>query len=59
MKWVTVKKLSEISGYTVKAIQNKVDRGIWRRGIHMTIAPDGRRLFNIASIEKWIEGSAR
>lgn len=59
MKWVTVKKLAEMSGYSIKAIQNKVDRGVWRKGVHLVIAPDGRRLFNVPVIEKWIEGSAR
>ena len=56
MKWVTSNKLSEITGYTRKAIYNKIDRGVWLRGEHWQKAPDGRLFFNLIKIENWIRG---
>ena len=58
MKWVTIKKLAELTGYTVKAIYNKRERGTWLEGIHWKKSPDGRLQFNIEAIEFWIEGIA-
>ena len=58
MKWVTVKKLAELSGYSEKAIHIKKERGIWLEGIHWKKSPDGRLQFNIEAIELWIEGIA-
>jgi len=58
MKWVTIKKLAELSGYSEKAIYNKKDRGIWIKDVHWKKSPDGRLQFNIKAIEFWIEGIA-
>jgi len=59
MKWVTVKKLSEMTGYSEKAIHNKIDRCTWKQNKHWRKAPDGRRLINLSAIEAWIEGRNR
>jgi len=56
MKWATVNKLAELSGYTKKAIYNKRERGIWVEDTHWKKSPDGRLQFNIEAIETWIEG---
>lgn len=58
MKWVTIKRLAELSGYTKKAIYNKRERGVWSEGIHSRKSPDNRLQFNIEAIELWIEGVA-
>ena len=56
LNWVTVKKFSELSGYTPKAIYNKVERGIWVHNVHWIKAPDRRILININEFENWAKG---
>lgn len=58
IKWVLIEKVIELIGYTDDAIRAKTKRGIWIKGIHWTKAPDGRLLFNMEAIYKWIEGKA-
>lgn len=58
MKWVTIKKLSELIGYTEDAIRAKKKKGIWREGKHWIKAPDDRILFNHEAIDLWVEGKA-
>jgi len=58
MKYVTIKKLAELTGYSEDAIRAKRKRGIWLFGIHWRKSPDGRLQFNIEAIEQWIEGKA-
>jgi hypothetical protein len=56
MKWVTIKKAAELSGYSEKAIRNKNEKGVWRQGDIWIKAPDGRILISIEGIERWAEG---
>jgi len=56
MKWVLIKKVVEIFGYTEDAIRAKTKKGVWLKGIHWTKAPDNRILFNVEAIQQWIEG---
>ena len=56
MKWVLIKKVIELIGYTDDAIRSKIKKGVWLKDIHWTKAPDGRILFNIEAIQQWIEG---
>ncbi|GAB5380986.1 MAG: hypothetical protein Alis3KO_17700 [Aliiglaciecola sp.] len=56
-KYVTTKKLSEITGYTREAISNKTKKGTWVKDIHFHKAPDGRLMMNLEAIYKWIEGT--
>ncbi len=58
MKWVLIKKVIELIGYTDDAIRSKMKNGVWLSGIHWTKAPDGRILFNLEAIQKWIENKA-
>lgn len=55
MKWVLIKKLVELFGYTENAARAKIKTGVWLKGIHWTKAPDNRILFNIVAIQQWIE----
>lgn len=58
MKWVLINKVIELIGYTDDAIRAKIKNGVWLSGIHWTKAPDGRLMFNIEAIQKWIENKA-
>jgi len=55
MKYVTVKKFSELSGYTQDGIRGKIKNGKWLSDRHWKKAPDGRILINVKEVEKWIE----
>lgn len=59
MKWITLKRFCEISGYTAKAIYNKKDRGIWLKNIHWRIAPDKKIFINPQAIDSWICGEEK
>jgi hypothetical protein len=58
MKWVLIVKVQELIGYTDDAVRAKIKRGVWLSGVHWTKAPDGRLLFNLEAIQKWIEHKA-
>jgi len=58
MKWVTIKKLAELSGYSQEAIRAKIKRGVWCEDRHWRKAPDGRIILNVERIEEWAEGKA-
>ncbi|MDP1716755.1 MAG: excisionase family protein [Burkholderiales bacterium] len=58
MNWVLINKLVQLTGYTDDAIRAKIKRGIWLCGTHWVKAPDGRILFNLEALNKWIERKA-
>ena len=45
-----------LTGYTEKAINGKIDNGIWVEGKVWRRAPDGRRLIDLRGYEIWVEG---
>lgn len=53
--YVTVDKAAELTGYTARAINTKIDAGVWRFGDVWTYAPDGRRLILIDGYCRWVE----
>ena len=58
MKWVLIKKLVELTGYTENAIRAKIKKGVWLKDRHWRKAPDGRILFDVTEIQAWIEGNS-
>jgi len=56
MKWVTIKKAAELSGYSERAIEAKRAEGVWLEGIVWIKAPDGRILISPDGIDAWAEG---
>src|SRR5690606_29328382 len=55
VRFVTIKKFSDQSGYTEDAIRSKIRDGIWREGSEWIRAPDGRNLIDTEGYEKWVE----
>jgi len=55
-RYVLLPLASALTGYSVKAMTRKIERGdwmeekLWRRG------PDGRILIDMAGYQKWVEG---
>lgn len=56
VRWVTIRKFSEITGYTEDAVRAKIQRGDWPMNYLWTHAPDHRVLMNLEQYEKWVEG---
>lgn len=56
VRYLTVDKFAEESGYTGDAIRNKIQRGVWLEGRQFRRAPDGRIMIDTAGVEKWVEG---
>jgi hypothetical protein len=44
-----------ITGYTVKAMQRKIERGDWQEGKVWRRAPDGRIFIDLVGYERWVE----
>ncbi len=56
VKYVTIKKFSELTGYTEDAIRNKIKGGVWVEGIHYRHAPDNRIQMDMDAYTDWVEG---
>jgi len=59
MKWVKLKKYSELSGDTTAAVHSKRQNGVWLDNVHCKIAPDGNLWVNLQEVEKWVEGKQK
>lgn len=53
--YVTIPLAVAITGYTVKAIERKIERGDWLEGREWKKAPDGHRLISIEGYRRWVE----
>ena len=54
LRYVTIEAFSA-SGYTVKAMQQKIHKGVWMEGREYRRGPDGRILIDMIGFEKWVE----
>jgi|TARA_B110000046_G_C12758530_1_gene299838 hypothetical protein len=50
---VTIKKFSELSGYTEAAIRTKISEGVWQENKVYVRAPDNRLLISIEGYDAW------
>jgi hypothetical protein len=48
---------ANVTGYTVKAMRRKIERGDWVEGKVWRRAPDGRVLLDLVGYQKWVEGA--
>jgi hypothetical protein len=55
-RYITIAKLSSETGYTEKAIEVKIARGVWLENRQYRRAPDGRILIDRVGYEQWVEG---
>jgi len=58
MRFVTIEKFAELSGYTPDAVRSKMKRGDWLEGAVWIKAPDGRILIDQQGYERWATGAA-
>ena len=55
LPYITIKKFSEESLYTVEAIESKIKRNDWVEGQEYIKAPDHRNLISREGYAKWVE----
>lgn len=53
LRYVTINKLSELSGYSEGAIRKKIERGEWLEGALFIRAPDNRILIDTEAYQSW------
>jgi hypothetical protein len=55
LRYVTIPKFAEQSGYTEDAIRTKIRDGIWAEGKIWIKAPDNRVLIDVEGYREWVE----
>lgn len=58
VRYVTIKKFCEMTGYTEEAVKSKRRDGVWLEGRVWIKAPDGRILIDLEGFERWVESGA-
>ncbi len=51
----TLSKIAEETGYTEKALRNKIQTGVWEYGVQWWYAPDSRIMVSIEAYNSWVE----
>jgi hypothetical protein len=54
-RYVLLNIAASITGYTIKAMERKIERGDWQEGKEWRRAPDGRICIDLVGYEKWVE----
>lgn len=57
VRFVTIGKFAEVSGYSEDAIRSKIKRGDWLEDRVWIKAPDGRVLVDLCGFEAWARGA--
>lgn len=55
-RYVRLPVANVVTGYSVKAMQRKIERGDWPEGKVWRRAPDGRIFIDLIGYERWVEG---
>ncbi len=59
LRFITVKRFSELSGYSKDAVYKKISDGTWVEGLLYKRSPDRRILIDTVEYEKWVQGQTR
>ncbi len=54
-RYVLLTLAALVTGYTVKAMERKIERGDWLEGKVWRRAPDGRIVIDLIGYQKWVE----
>jgi hypothetical protein len=54
-RYVRILKFVEETGYTARAVETKIHRGVWVEGREYRRAPDGCILMDMDGYERWVE----
>jgi hypothetical protein len=55
--YVLLKVAAAATGYSVRAIQRKIQEGVWREGAEWKRAPDGHIMVSMEGYRKWVESA--
>jgi hypothetical protein len=55
-RYVLLPLASLLSGYSVKAMERKIERGDWQQDKVWRRAPDGRIVIDLVGYQKWVGG---
>ena len=58
-RYVQLSVAAILTGYSERALQSKIDEGVWLEGKEWRKAPDGRRLVDLEGYNRWVEGGRR
>ena len=54
-RYVLLPLANLLTGYSVKAMERKIERGDWQEGKVWRRAPDGRIVVDIVGYQRWVE----
>lgn len=54
-RYVLLPLAEPLTGYTVKAMERKMERGDWQEGKVWRRAPDGRVMIDLQGYQRWVE----
>lgn len=57
MKYITVKRFAELSGFSENAIRGKIQRGDWLENRVWKHTPTGGLVIMLEGYYRWVEGS--
>lgn len=58
-RYVRIPVFCAITGYTERAVENKMREGVWREGQEYRRAPDGHILIDLHAYYRWVEGQSQ
>ena len=56
-RYVLLSLASIATGYSVKAMERKIEQGVWVRGKVWRRAPDGHIVIDMVGYQKWVESA--
>jgi hypothetical protein len=57
-RYVLLPLASLLTGYSVKAMERKIERGDWQERKVWKRAPDGRIVIDVVGYQRWVEGAS-
>jgi hypothetical protein len=56
-RYVLLPLANLLTGYSVKAMERKIERGDWQEGKVWKRAPDGHIVIDVLGYQRWVEGT--
>lgn len=56
--YVQIPLFCQLTGYTPKAVERKIESGVWVEGREWRKASDGHRLISMEGYKRWVEKEA-
>ena len=59
LRFGTVRRASQVTGYTENAIRTKISTGVWPEGLVWKWAPDGVQLIDFEGFNLWCQRTGK